>query len=142
PYGLVASVKADVVVLAEQNPPAQLKYSSLPPQQAGKDSLVVVTHGWDLFGTNMSWIDVTANAISNSLVARGVGNWQTVGYWWLANALTLFPDTAADNGGKEGGKLGLDIVNQNWAFVHLVGHSAGSRLIQSAAEVIKKLKPN
>ena len=40
--------------------PKQLIYGNYPMKQPGKDSLIVITHGWELFPlpVDVSWVDV------------------------------------------------------------------------------------
>ena len=163
--GSVVSAPADLVVLADPangNPPGLLRYSSLPPKQDGKDSLVVVTHGWSVpwepLPQDVPWLNDFAGTISNYVGSNTLGNWQVVAYKWLTNSYTgwggwasglhglyllpLLADRAAQNGAKEGGNLGRDIVNQGWSHVHLIGHSAGAALIQETSDMIKTLNSN
>jgi hypothetical protein len=144
--GSVESAPADLVVLADPangNPPGLLRYSSLPPKQDGKDSLVLVTHGWcepwKPLPQDVPWLNELTGDITGYLTAHGLGKWQVVGYKWLANSFTLLPDAAAENGAKEGANMGCDIVNQGWSHVHLIGNSAGAAFIQGAADMIKAL---
>ncbi|MBI4661759.1 MAG: hypothetical protein HY735_23295, partial [Verrucomicrobia bacterium] len=143
------------------SPPVRSSYSSLPPKEQDKDSLIVVTHGWQPKGVAASqvvgpgfsfldeqsklidqlvkveWVDDMVKDIDQSLVTKGLNNWQLFAYKWKEGASTPFPDDALRNAANEGGKLGKDIVNQGWSHVHLIAHSAGAGLIQAAAEVIK-----
>ena len=142
--GWVESAGADLVVLADPangNPHVPLSFSSLPPRQAGKDSLVLVTHGWsppwEPFPVDVPWLNDFAGSISNYVGSNAPTNWQVVGYKWLANSFTLLPDEAAGHGAEEGKNLGLDIVMQGWSHVHLIGNSAGAALIQAATDMIK-----
>lgn len=138
-------------------PPTQPTYSSLPPKESGKDSLVVITHGrierhvWEILGSppDQQWVDSMALSISNNLVARGSNDWQFIPYKWLQNAWTFKvgllgfgPDVALLNATREGANLGYSISTQGWKHVHLIGHSAGAALIQTATYVIKIFSTN
>jgi len=118
---------------------SQPTYSCLPAKEPGKDCLVVITHGYQpLWETpDVSWVDTMKNSITTNLAERGLHNWQVVAYEWVEKAQTVVPDSALANGAMEGGNLGLCISTQGWNHVHLIGHSAGSALIQSASLIIK-----
>lgn len=148
PAGSLVSAPADLVVLADPangTPPGLLTYSSLPAKQDGKDSLVLLTHGWspdiplwpDTPPSDVPWLNDLAGSVSGYLGSHALGNWQVVAYKWLANSFTLLPDKAAENGAAEGKNVGLDIVKQRWSHVHLIGNSAGAAFIQGATDMIK-----
>lgn len=145
--GSVVSATADLAVLADgangvspEQPPAP-GGMLLPPYQAGKDSLVFVTHGLTPGDetTPHAWVDDMANAIRD----RAPANWMVIGYKWTeearANIATVI--WRAYNKGKQIGnniaELGQSAPNQRWEHVHLIGHSAGAELIEAAASRIK-----
>jgi uncharacterized delta-60 repeat protein len=149
--GWVESAGADLVVLAEPgngNPPGLLTYPFLPAKQPGKDSLVLLTHGWSpKFGSilppaDVPWLNDLAHSINAYLADHARGNWQVVAYEWLFNSFTWLPDSAAENGAKEGANVGCDIVNQGWSYVHLIGNSAGAALIQATTDMVKARNPS
>ena len=111
-----------------------------PENQPEYDSLVIVTHGYQPLGAlaDVSWIDNIADDIRARLVSQGMSNWLVYPFPWKTFAWPD-PETALANGDLIGGLLGTRIGHQSWQHVHLIGHSAGSALIQSAAEKIKKL---
>ena len=125
-------------------------YGECPTKEDGKDSLVVVTHGWNstilnpplIFPPDVSWVDNMSNNISGYLRNKRVTNWQVHGFKWLRNSWTLFPTHALNNAKQEGLRLGNCISTQGWNHIHLIGHSAGAGLIQAATEVIKPNSPN
>jgi len=133
-------------------PPSQPIYSCLPPKEFGKDSLVVITHGrirrrlGESLPPDQPWVDTMVNNIRNSLTMRGLTNWQVAPYKWLENAWTRFlnlpigsplgPDESLLNAVEEGIALGRCIETQGWNHVHLIGHSAGAALIQSATSML------
>jgi len=152
PYGSATSANATLAVLA--NPtggvtppnPAAL-YTPVPVRQTAKDSLVVVTHGWQFLKfydpnpdlPDVSWIDRMADSIR----AKVPANWQVQAHPWLDMAWTISPETALNNAKYNAGpKLGDIIASQNWSYVHLIGHSAGAALIQAASERIKAKSKN
>ncbi len=122
-------------------------YSPPPTKQASKDSLILITHGWQPLGgyenwlDNTGWVDDMANSISQNLISRGSNNWQVVPYKWLIGATGPFPWLAQVNGYNEGQKVGQAIVNQGWTNVHLIGQSAGAALVHGALETIKSKAP-
>ena len=151
PQGSATSRNATLAVLANPTggvPPSPPTYSSLPPKQTGKDSLILITHGWQPLGgyeawtDNTGWVDDMADTISQNLVSRGFNNWQLVPYKWLSGATTPFPWLAQVNGFNEGSKVGQAIVDGGWSHVHLIGHSAGAALVQGALQTIKATLPS
>ncbi len=149
--GWVVSAGADLVVPddpANGNPPSLLTYPSLPAKQPGKDSLVLLTHGWSpKFGSvlpppDVPWLNELARSINDYLATNALVHWQVVAYEWLFNSFTWLPDSAAENGAKEGANVGCDIVNQGWSHVHLIGNSAGAALIQATTDMVKARNPS
>lgn len=128
--------------------PAQPTYSTLPKKEDGKDSLVVVTHGWipketgQKFPPDPTWVDDMVNAISNNvIVARGLKNWQVEGYKWKDTAWMeweiMVGGTLLDNAKKEGINLGNYLKGRNLKHIHFIGHSGGARVIETASEILK-----
>lgn len=146
--GVEVSKAASLHVLADPAkgiPPQMPQYSSLPPKQTGKDSLIIITHGWEPLSAvpilgwfeDPGWLESMADHFDSYVTNQGYTNWQVVPYRWLVGAETPSPSGALVNGFNEGGKLGRDIVSQGWSHVHLIGHSAGAALVQSALQAIK-----
>jgi probable HAF family extracellular repeat protein len=119
------------------NTPAQLTLGICPVKDPAKNSLVVITHGWQPPSANILFVDNMSSAIINNLSGHGVNNWQVFGYKWLNGAKVFNPSDALNNAKQEGKHLGESIVAQGWTHVHFIAHSAGAALIQSATEVIK-----
>ena len=122
--------------------PVQPTYGICPVREDIKDSLVVVTHGWN---PDVRWLDDMTNAITAYLTARGLKNWQVSAYKWVERATVPIKDggpiTALSNAKEEEGvSLGRYIVSQGFDEVHLIAHSAGAGLIQAASETIKALR--
>ncbi len=124
--------------------PAQPTYGNYPTKGVGKDSLVVVTHGWNwkvLYPlappAEVDWLVNMTNAIAQYFTAHSLNNWQVAGYRWLQNSWTLTASDAYSNARAEGVNLGSALAIQGWSDVHLIGHSAGARVMQEAAEWIK-----
>ncbi len=120
--------------------PAQPTYGNLPVKDPTKDSLVVVTHGWQPFPfpPDIGWVDKMSSNIDTYLSNHMINNWQVYGHKWVDGAWKLDPSDALVNAIKEGKTLGESIVAQGWTHVHFIAHSAGAALIQTATDVIKK----
>ncbi len=115
-------------------------YGACPKKEDGKDSLVVVTHGWQpaFLPVDIEWVGTMTNAISNYLKSKHINNWQVHAHKWVENAWTKSPETALYNGEKEGVNLGDCLKQQGWKHIHLISHSAGVALIQTASLLIKE----
>ncbi len=121
--------------------PPQVDCGPVPIASPGKDSLVFITHGWRKItdSGDFAWVNDMATVISNRLFDTGQSNWDVVSYNWSAglySSLTLLPDTALMNGYTRGHCLGESIRTQAWTHVHLIGHSAGSAVIQGIADAL------
>jgi hypothetical protein len=137
PLGAILSAAATLAVLAEPGygtTPSLPTYALSPAQEPGKDGLIVVTHGFALFGwlTDVDWI----NQMAASIQERVPANWQVSALDWTG-AAGLTPSAALIVGVMAGNRLGRDIENGTWKHVHLIGHSAGAALIDAAAHTIK-----
>ncbi len=127
--------------------PTQPIYGNYPVKQSGKDSLVVITHGWinripGFSASDPTWVNNMSNNLVNNLSDRGLNNWQVYGYKWVNNAWTFTAPDALYNARGEGVNLGSAIAVQGWSHVHLIAHSAGAQVIQVASEWIKALSPS
>lgn len=122
--------------------PAKPTYGECPERQDGKDSLVVVTHGWQPAWkpVDISWVEEMTNRIVRYLESSGKNNWQVHAHRWVEKAQVPLPDTALDSGKKEGKNLGGCLAAKGWTHIHLIAHSAGSALIQAASEALKAEK--
>ena len=134
----------------------------LPARQAGKTNLILVTHGLEAgpqFQPPPAWVSNLCSSIQTNVAS----DWQVVPYFWttqawayssevpvLSQALSLFgvrelwdiESSVMPNAKNLGTQIGTQIANQGWQHVHLIGHSAGSALIQSAADAIRAIAPN
>lgn len=139
------TVGAPVQTLNTQLP--KLVFGNYPTKQPGKDSLVVVTHGWinrelsPFVPPDPTWVDSMSNSIAQYLTGHGLNSWQIYGYKWANNAWKVSAPDALYNARQEGLNLGSAIAVQGWSHVHLIGHSAGAQLIQTASEWIKSVSP-
>ena len=148
PYGSAASATAYLGVLAvDTTTPCYLMTATpLPDRQSGKTNLVLVTHGWIPPWEELSspdWIADLAGAIGTKLNESNVSDWQAEPYYWITNAETgLNPNAALDHAKNIGTQIGRQIAEQGWQHVHLIAHSAGSALIQAAADAIRSNAPS
>jgi probable HAF family extracellular repeat protein len=119
-----------------------IKVYGIPPsKQSGKDGLVLITHGYTGLNPDISFVDALSNSIYGYFINHELSTWQVYGYKWSNNSSTLLPGSALNNGNEEGINLGNSIANQRWANVHLIAHSAGAGLIETAAAIIKTFSP-
>ena len=130
---------------ASGSPPAPIPTPAAPAKAIGRDSLILITHGWQpslIFPiiTDVPWVDEMAAAIQQSVP----GNWQVVPYKWLGGAQGPSPGIAFLLGTITGNELGDALGRQSppWSHIHLIGHSAGAGLIQAAADLIKLRSPS
>jgi len=97
--------------------------------------LVVVTHGWY---ERQAWPEALARAISEKTDDR---TWCCGWYDWRSQAKRLLPQDAAlvacDSVGPQLGRAIVQLSG-NWKHVHLIGHSAGSWVINEAARIVAR----
>lgn len=147
-----AEALIDNVRLVQIDAPQQAtrtEYTALPVQ-SNATGLILIAHGTDSSPAN--WPSDLATRIQNRLTDRGMtGEWDVVAYDW---------SELADTGGAGidiPGPLNLEHVRQRaignglglgsmieaygYANVHLIGHSNGVWLVDSAAQRIKALAP-
>ncbi|HZL77725.1 MAG TPA: hypothetical protein VFC17_02655, partial [Candidatus Limnocylindrales bacterium] len=151
PYGFVNSSPATLRVggdpaKASGTLPVQISVSGIVVKQPGKNNLVIVTHGWVRKWDNLffqpppvlqPWVTDMANAIQS----RVASDWQVVAVDWSMEAWTFLPDSAFDIGKNKGFLLGKALAAQGWQKIHFIGHSAGSALIQAAADAVRAGSP-
>jgi len=138
----VVSATASLAVLtdgANGNNPTQSSVPAAPPQPAGVNNLVLVTHGWEPLGpfADVSWITDMANAIQAK-----APNWTVFPFNWLGAAWFPDPDLTLVSGAALGtlyAKLRLE--PQHWQHIHFIAHSAGSAVIEAMAKELKS-SPN
>ena len=128
--------------------PVQPTYGEPPKRENGKDSLIVITHGWipkennQIAPPDPVWVDDMVKAIRQNLASRGLNNWQVEPYKWKEKAwmnwIDMLRGTLLDNSDKEGGSLGNYLKNQGWKHVHFIAHSAGAAVIQTASLLVKE----
>ena len=139
-----------IQVIATQT--VQPTYGSCPAPESGKDSLILITHGWidssqETVATATAFVDSMSNSIAQYLTSNGLSNWKVFGYTWVDQAnIPLISggfETALINAEQQGKALGDAIVSQGlWTHIHFIAHSAGAGLIQKATEEIKTSLPS
>jgi hypothetical protein len=124
--------------------PTAKTYGVPPNKESGKNSLVVITHGWQpsVTAPDISQFYEMSNSIVQYLNNHSIANWQVGVYDWVPNAWVRLPDIAINNAVQEGINLGNSIANQGWTNVHLIAHSAGAQLIQTVTTIIKAHSPS
>ncbi len=138
---------ASSYLINQERPPDPV----IPPDVSGTGrNAVVLTHGWR--SDAHAWAESMSSKICNSLngtVVDPVGNdlthtckagaWDVFVYDWSTMAGTLAPWSAWANAVERGTALGMELAKKNYAHVHLLAHSAGSMLIESAKEYLRRL---
>jgi probable HAF family extracellular repeat protein len=132
------------IIDSQQPQPA---YGQLPIKVAGKTKLIVVTHGSVPKGSSVeestAWVTTMTNAIQQYLTDNNQSDWQVFGYMWTDGAIAsnpeIFAGSTLHNASAAGKILGDHLINQSWSHVHLIAHSAGGALIQTASEIIEPL---
>jgi probable HAF family extracellular repeat protein len=119
--------------------PAQISYGNYPSKQSGKDSLVLITHGWQPYPLpkDVGFVDSMSNAVQGYLTSHSLNNWQVNGFKWLDNSWTIEAASALLNAQGEGTQLGKALAQQGWSHVHLISFSAGANLIQETSKFLK-----
>ena len=135
-FGSATSMNAKLTVLgptSDQAPESKVHIS----QQPGKTKLVVIVHGYippltpDIMP---EWV----NHMRTSIVAQAPSEWQIEAYDWSKDAGRPIEHLRAP-ATEIGAGLGSDIINNTtFQHVHFIAHSAGSALIQAAADAINK----
>ncbi len=103
------------------------------------DGLVFITHGWLPSGESSAWIDEMASEIAARLQEQGVDDeWDVVPYHWTSAATHRFPAPAARRASEIGQRVGEFYANlAGYSRYHLIGHSAGSWLIEAIADRVQ-----
>ena len=146
----------------QRSEPTSMQHTP-PPSPGKKKGLVFITHGWnsDAYG----WVTDMANNIKAQTKNDRKVKWTVLPYDWhkdascssndifellleysFFNRADLFgavecgkeflPMTAHANARNIGNYVGEDIAGENFDYIHFIAHSAGSKLIDSAAEKI------
>ena len=110
------------------------------------DNLVVFVHGCCTSPDDLPDWDKHAAALRDDLESRGVmSSWELVVLDWTDSTpkLALDPfDVAYTAALQRGMALAGAIAQHSYEYVHLIGHSAGARLIDEAARCLSMMKSN
>lgn len=100
---------------------------------------VVITHGWR--DSAAGWAQKMAADINNALPDDT--DWNVCTYDWQVAADTpiFAPSWAYSNAANEGEHLAQILLGGNYDKIHLIAHSAGSNLIQTAAKKVVEANP-
>ena len=143
-YGSAVSEVASLAVLAEGangTSPTQMQADSAATQQPTQDSLIVITHGWEILAGHADWIDDMAGAIDIQLSSQNKLNWKVDPIHW-EHLAALSPDLARVGAEIAGSLYGATYAQFQWQHVHLIAHSAGAVFIEAFATEIKRAWPN
>ncbi len=126
-----------------------LSYDPVCPDiAASTKNLIFITNGWNDAATSTdSWAQQMARAVTSFIDDPRNGldpsSWAVCAYDWHVGADTgsnflTDPPLAYYNGGQVGLVVGHSLAKDNLAYIHFIAHSAGSNVIQTAAETIAK----
>ena len=137
-YGSATSASASLAVLtdgANGNIPVQIANPTIPPKTSGKDSLIVIVHGWEPLQplADLSWV----TTLSSAIAVKMPGNWVVTNYTWLGLAFYPDPEWVLNFAAHKGGLYGKQLASQGWSRIHFIGHSAGSAFVESAAKAVQ-----
>ena len=121
------------LTVREPNAPPFVAASDEPA--CDKANLVIITHGWYEREPWPAWMAL-------AIQQRADGNtWQCGWFDWRRQGRQLLPSTAAkiarDSAGPLLGRTILQL-SRNYKHIHLIGHSAGSWVINEAARTIAR----
>lgn len=130
--------------------PAPEEPVPLPDER--KRNVAVLVHGWN---SNPSvWAEDTKSLIDDYLASKGElceANltadpcWEVLTWNWEAGAKELLPDWAYNNTKPSADILTAWLTKKyggSWNHLHLIGHSAGSKLIDTVAKKLLQQKKN
>lgn len=126
------------VKLVVPQAPVQLPSPVIPPAGTNR-RLILVTHGWlgtGLLQQDAGWL----TPLVSQLTSRASG-WDVRSVNWEEFAATPGPTPAVNRAKRLGFDLGGAIVNAGYTDVQLIGHSAGSWLMDAAADRIASIAP-
>jgi flagellar hook assembly protein FlgD len=112
-------------------PPAPLHFHDLPPKQPGAKNLVLIVHGWNS-SSSEEWVEEMRDEIQSAILNSN--DWEVLTYDWNEDAGNLL--SVISNARTHGDRIGAVIFNRDYDHIHLIAHSAGSKLIQTAVNRI------
>ena len=154
------TVATRTVTVVDGQPTARIDYGKperydltfSDPKSPNATNLVVITHGWLPFYplvTAEDWMKEMAKQICNHLESKlgspsyrddygcSFNDWEVTSCFWEKSSATVSPNEAFVNAEGLGKTLGQKIKAYNYGYVHLIGHSAGAKLIEAAKDQIK-----
>jgi hypothetical protein len=117
---------------ANGNTPEKVITPPCNPPSGGKDSLVLITHGWTAFDADISWIKNMKSAIESRIPS----NWEVRTLDWTNYSKAIDPNIARAYASIYGNQYGRCLSQFEWKNVHLIAHSAGSALIEGISEAL------
>jgi pimeloyl-ACP methyl ester carboxylesterase len=128
------------ILAAEDAPEPNVILHNADLIPASADKLVIVTHGWLDKGQ-----DRWPNEMADAFCSRTDPNEWLCGWFdWKGGSAVISSVQAAEYARDVAGpRLAAAVIklNRSWKHIHLVGHSAGSWTIQSAAERLARTFP-
>jgi len=136
-----------------QDPPERIDGGAVGEPAVPQTGAVVITHGWN--ATAVDWVEEIAQAICRTLSATqyydnrhpdrlmpicSSNGWDVWTADWSTTAFLLspFPRDAYVHAVNIGRSVAdYFLTNHNYAYFHLIAHSAGSNLIEAAASRLK-----
>jgi hypothetical protein len=127
--------------LVDNDGSLRIQVSKLPSQEPS--NLIILVHGCCTDATGLNdWFDIR-NLLTNNIRSQTSEVWQIVVWDWTAYTLGIDFVAAYNEASNQGQDLATAILKHNppYKYIHLIGHSAGSRLIQRAAtDLVKNYK--
>jgi len=122
-------------------PPAISYQEVVSPSE--NSQLIIVTHGWtppwtEEPSTAHGWVYELIDDIRNTV--QNSDQWDIEPLWWRSESQHTSPEWALLAAGQQGRQLGRRIYENEYDFIHLIGHSAGARLMDEAAKEIRRLE--
>jgi hypothetical protein len=130
--------------------PVILPEEPLPLQNERKRNVAVLVHGWN--SSPSVWADDTKIMMETYLYDHGAlcdtcpfadPCWEVIVWDWAPAAKTILPEWAYQNTINDKNILTRWLTKRygrNWNHLHLIGHSAGSKLIDSVAKKLEQQK--
>ncbi|MBL8746525.1 MAG: hypothetical protein JNK58_09240 [Phycisphaerae bacterium] len=118
---------------------------------ADRSKIAIGVHGWTSFpewwwrsGPN-SWTQPGVRESIQTALGDQADEWDLWGLDWRegANHGTVSPSTEAEiNAQLQGQYIARVVADGNYSHVHLLGHSLGGRVVETAAGLIRQIKPD
>jgi ELWxxDGT repeat protein len=112
---------------------------NIPAKSPTANKAVIVTHGWNSSPSNDGswWLTDMANEMARYLnLTDQAGAWDVWVYDWREDNVVYWAPATANNAFKDHGpELGAVLASESYRYdhVHMIGHSAGSWVVDTAA---------